>query len=98
MFEQERCEVNCLDIGSGDMLVLYTDGVTEAENRSGVEFGLERLTAVAQSSSSLPAERLMHVIFQEVVDFCQDASFRDDVTILVVKCDFENAWQKAPVP
>ena len=88
MFEQELCDISCLEIESGDVLVFYTDGVTEAENQSGEEFGLQRLTAVAQSGFSLPAEKLMHTIFQAATDFCQDTGFSDDVTILVVKCDF----------
>jgi hypothetical protein len=38
------------------------------------------------------AEKLMHAIFQAAADFCQDASFTNDVTILVVKCDFERPY------
>jgi serine phosphatase RsbU (regulator of sigma subunit) len=97
MFEQELCELNCLEIESGDVLVFYTDGVTEAENRSGEEFGLHRLSrTLAQSDSSMSAEKLMHAIFQAAADFCQDVGFTDDVTILVVKCDFERAGHMDP--
>jgi sigma-B regulation protein RsbU (phosphoserine phosphatase) len=68
----------------------YTDGVTEAENRLGEEFGMERLSATVRSSSSLPAEDLMVDIYNTAADFCGD-TFNDDVTILVVKCDFDGA-------
>jgi sigma-B regulation protein RsbU (phosphoserine phosphatase) len=68
----------------------YTDGVTEAENRLGEEFGMERLSATVRGSSSLPAEDLMVDIYNTAADFCGD-TFNDDVTILVVKCNFDGS-------
>jgi sigma-B regulation protein RsbU (phosphoserine phosphatase) len=84
----EICEVASADLSSGDVLVFYTDGVTEAENRLGEEFGMERLSTVVQRGSSLSAEELMIDIYNTAADFCGD-DFNDDVTILVVKCDFD---------
>ncbi len=72
----------------GDVLVFYTDGVTEAENRSVEEFGMERLSATVRRGSSLSAEELMAKIYDAAADFCSD-EFDDDVTILVVKCKFD---------
>jgi sigma-B regulation protein RsbU (phosphoserine phosphatase) len=74
----------------GDILVLYTDGVTEAENQLGDEFGFERLSATVRLGSSLSAEDLMGNIHNAAADFCGD-DFHDDVTILVVKCNFERS-------
>ena len=73
---------------AGDVLVFYTDGVTEAENRLGEEFALERLSAIVRRGSSLSAEELMIDIYNSAADFCGD-NFDDDVTILVVKCHFD---------
>ena len=73
---------------AGDVLVFYTDGVTEAENRRGEEFGMERLSATVLRSSSLSAEDLSNNIYNAAADFCGD-DFNDDMTILVVKCNFE---------
>jgi len=87
---EEICEQAAEDLMTGDVLVFYTDGVTEAENRLGEEFGMERLSATVRSSSSLPAEDLMVDIYNTAADFCGD-TFNDDVTILVVKCDFDGA-------
>src|SRR6266851_4221344 len=84
----EICELASADLTSGDVLVLYTDGVTEAENRLGQEFGMERLSATVRRGSSLSAEDLMTNIYNAAADFCGD-DFHDDVTILVVKCNFE---------
>ena len=88
MFEQELCELSRLEIDTGDVLVFYTDGLTEAANRLEEEFGLQRLTSIVQETSSLSAEEIMRAISLQASEFCQDNGFSDDVTILVVKCEF----------
>ena len=87
---EEICELASEDLMAGDVLVFYTDGVTEAENQRGEEFGMERLSAVVLRGSSLPAEDLMTNIYNAAADFCGD-DFNDDMTILVVKCDFDRS-------
>jgi sigma-B regulation protein RsbU (phosphoserine phosphatase) len=89
MFDSEACEVNRADLAAGDILVLYTDGITEAENSQGEEFGMERLSAVIRRDSSLSAEEIMSNIFQSAEEFCQGVGFEDDATALVVKCGFD---------
>jgi len=84
----EICELAPADLAGGDVLVFYTDGVTEAENRFGEEFGMERLSATVRQGSSLSADDLMTNIYNAAADFCGD-NFNDDVTILVVKCNFD---------
>jgi serine phosphatase RsbU (regulator of sigma subunit) len=86
----EICELASADLMAGDVVVFYTDGVTEAENRFGEEFGLERLSATVRRGSSLSVEDLMIDIYNTAADFCGD-DFNDDVTILVVKCDFNGS-------
>jgi serine phosphatase RsbU (regulator of sigma subunit) len=87
---EEICELASADLSPGDVVVFYTDGVTEAENRLGEEFGMERLSATVRRGSSLSAEDLMVDIYNAAADFCGD-DFNDDVTILVVKCDFKGS-------
>src|SRR6267143_1450074 len=82
----EICELASADLTAGDVLVFYTDGVTEAENGLGQEFGMERLSAAVLRGSLLPAEDLMANIYNSAADFCGDVGFHDDVTIVVVKC------------
>jgi len=89
MFDSEACEVNRADLAAGDILVLYTDGITEAENSQGEEFGMERLSAVIRRDSSLSAEEILNNIFQSAEEFCQGVGFEDDATALVVKCGFD---------
>lgn len=90
LFPEEICELAAEDLMAGDLFVFYTDGVTEAENRLGEEFGMERLSATVRSGSSLSAEQLMSNIYNAAADFCGD-SFGDDVTLLVVKCNFDGS-------
>jgi sigma-B regulation protein RsbU (phosphoserine phosphatase) len=85
---EEICELASEDLVAGDVLVFYTDGVTEAENPGGEEFGMGRLSAAVRRGSSLSAEDLMANIYNAAADFCGD-NFNDDVTILVVKCNFD---------
>src|SRR5882724_4321977 len=86
---ENPCELASADLTVGDVLVFYTDGVTEAENQLGEELGTERLSAVVQRGSSSSAEALMTDIFDTVANFCSGIGFNDDVTVLVVKCAFD---------
>jgi phosphoserine phosphatase RsbU/P len=87
----EFCELASAELTSGDVLVFYTDGVTEAENLLAEEFGMERLSAVVRRGSSLSAEGLMDDIFSSAASFSKEVGFGDDVTILVVKCAFDGS-------
>jgi sigma-B regulation protein RsbU (phosphoserine phosphatase) len=87
---EEICELAAEDLVTGDVLVFYTDGVTEAENRLGEEFAMERLSATVLRGSSLSAGDLMTNIYNAAAVFCGD-DFDDDVTILVVKCNFDGS-------
>jgi serine phosphatase RsbU (regulator of sigma subunit) len=91
MFDSVSCEINHADLAAGDILVLYTDGITEAENLQGEEFGLEGLSGLIRRDSSLSAEKLMDSIFQSAEAFCQGVGFNDDATVLIVKCNFDQA-------
>jgi phosphoserine phosphatase RsbU/P len=88
---EEICELGSADLITGDVLVFYTDGVTEAQNQLGEEFGTERLSAVVRRGSSMSAEDLMIDIFSNAANFCDEVGFNDDVTILVVKCNFDGS-------
>jgi sigma-B regulation protein RsbU (phosphoserine phosphatase) len=89
LFSDETCELTSAHLTDGDVLVFYTDGLIEAANKLGEEFGTKRLSAVMRSNSSLSAESLMLDIFKSAADFCGEVGFDDDVTILVVKCQFD---------
>jgi phosphoserine phosphatase RsbU/P len=86
---ENPCELASADLATGDVLVFYTDGVTEAENQLGEELGTERLSTIVQRGASSSAETLMTSIFDSAASFCSEVGFNDDVTVLVVKCNFD---------
>lgn len=91
IFPQEMCELASADLITGDVLVFYTDGITEARNQLGEEFGIERLSAIVRRGASLSAEDLMVDISRNAAEFCGETGFNDDVTVLVIKCDFDGS-------
>jgi sigma-B regulation protein RsbU (phosphoserine phosphatase) len=90
MFDSLACAINAAKLTAGDILVLYTDGVTEAENSLGEEFGMERLSSLLRRGHALSAEGLMNQILESVTDFSRNVGFEDDVTIVVVKFNFSS--------
>jgi phosphoserine phosphatase RsbU/P len=70
---------------SGDVLVVYTDGLTEATNPAGELFGLERLQQLVDEHAHETPGVLQTILFDEVEKFRQSASRTDDATCLVVK-------------
>ena len=69
----------------GDLLVLYTDGVTEPINTMEEEFGEERLAQTAVSASHLPCADIVHAIHAAVSQFVGDQQQFDDYTLVAVK-------------
>jgi sigma-B regulation protein RsbU (phosphoserine phosphatase) len=70
----------------GDRLVLYTDGITEANcagDQDGEEFGQERLFAIVQQNPGVRATELLELIIAQVTEYCR-GSFSDDATCLVI--------------
>ncbi len=69
----------------GDTLVLYTDGVTEAFNDQGEEFGEQRLIASLRRHREQKAQALLASILDDVNQF-SSRDRHDDITLLVAKC------------
>ncbi|MEW5957363.1 MAG: SpoIIE family protein phosphatase [Chloroflexota bacterium] len=74
-----------IPINSGDTLVFYTDGITEAQAPNGEFFGLNRLLYIIQARASDPPEILQQYIQAEIASFRRDSQSRDDATLLIVK-------------
>jgi len=75
-----------VNLKSGDRLLLFTDGITEAEDAQGEEFGVERVAAVAKSHAASSAAELNKQLLAQVSDFC-GAQFQDDATLVVLAVD-----------
>jgi sigma-B regulation protein RsbU (phosphoserine phosphatase) len=69
----------------GDLLVLYTDGITEAANPKGDEFGLERLQAVVKKYAQEPLVALAVAIETAVEVFADGTPFGDDRTLVMLR-------------
>lgn len=72
-----------LKLEPGDIVLLYTDGVTEARSASGEQFGLDRLTALLENSGDLPMQALIDRIYDAVE--AHAAELDDDVTLLAFR-------------
>ncbi len=74
-----------VDLCSGDVLLAYTDGVTEAHNPDSVEFGEERLKALLAEIAHLSADEIRARLAQELKNWIEDAEQYDDLTFVVMK-------------
>jgi sigma-B regulation protein RsbU (phosphoserine phosphatase) len=74
-----------VDLQPGDVLVLYTDGVTEAINRAEEEFGEERLYAVITQNRHRPAEEIMAAILDAITAHAGDTPQFDDITLMILR-------------
>jgi len=72
-------------LGNGDMLVLYSDGVTEATDNSLEEFGEERFIEVLQRHRQEPANTIVQAVTKALADFTAGAPQADDITMVVAK-------------
>ena len=72
-------------IRPGDLLVAYTDGITEAIAADDEPFGVERLIGTAQASRALPAAQIVSAITDALAAFVGDRQPFDDVTLVVIK-------------
>ena len=70
---------------TGDILLLYTDGVIESENRMGDEYGIERLCTAVKTNSSSSSEDLVHAINKEVITFSEGMAQTDDITLIAIE-------------
>ena len=80
-----QLEEHPVDLKPGDVLVLYTDGFTEALNQQEEMFGLERMIEEIQRHRHEPAQQLMQSLLDAVNRFVGDAPQADDLTLLVIR-------------
>jgi len=82
---QATIEEKTIPIEPGDLIVFYTDGISEAMNKRGDEFGEERLRQTITRHAHEDAQTLLNQITAEVNAFAGDAKQHDDFTMVVVK-------------
>lgn len=85
LFSDFECRVVEKQLAAGDILIIYSDGVTEAMNVDGEEFGEHRLLEVARAHGHLPMALLLEKVVEEVRRFSHREQ-ADDITLVVARC------------
>jgi sigma-B regulation protein RsbU (phosphoserine phosphatase) len=78
-------EQKTLTFNTGDFVVFYTDGITDALNPQGQDFGLENLEGIVLAEREMPAERMAQTLEGELQAFIGDAPLFDDSTFVIVR-------------
>jgi serine phosphatase RsbU (regulator of sigma subunit) len=87
LFEHAIFEEEALTLSPGDVIVSFSDGVTEAMNIEGEEFGDDHLVDLVQSYRDKTPEALLEALMADVRTFCGEATQSDDITVVLVRYD-----------
>jgi phosphoserine phosphatase RsbU/P len=85
LFPEAEYRCDRIQFWPGDTLLIFSDGVTEAFNSRGEEFGENRLAALVAGRLHLPAEDLGQLILEEVEGFAEEGPHQDDITLVIAK-------------
>jgi serine phosphatase RsbU (regulator of sigma subunit) len=72
-------------LAQGDTLFLYTDGLTEARNRAGAEYGLDRIRTLAARHTGIQPAGLISGCLEDLLSFQEGLKQTDDLTLLAVR-------------
>jgi phosphoserine phosphatase RsbU/P len=84
-FENATFNEQSTTLGPGDIVVIYSDGVTECTDQSNEFFGEERVYECLRDCAGLSANAVLERIFRSVSEFSGNAPQADDITVLVVR-------------
>ncbi len=85
MFEKASYEIEETVLGEGDIVCLFTDGVTEATNQAEEEFGEDRLIKVIYENRTLPLKEISQALFRSIEQFVGTAPQHDDLTYVLFR-------------
>ncbi len=84
-FEEEVYVEKTFQLGHGDTLVMFTDGVTEARDSTNRQFGTDRLNNILSGVADKSSQEIVEAIKAGIADFVEDTEQSDDITMLVLK-------------
>jgi len=84
---EEKIQESKIKLNKDDLIVLYTDGFSEAMNEKEQEFSEESLAQIIKDNHKLTANGLLDIIFDELESFVGDSPRHDDMTIVILKID-----------
>jgi sigma-B regulation protein RsbU (phosphoserine phosphatase) len=85
MFPEYPFEEGHLQLKSGEIIVIYSDGITEAENEQEEQFGEERIKQILKQYKHSPAQEIVERICESVDEFSSSIEQVDDITLVVLK-------------
>ena len=72
-------------LSAGDVVCLYTDGITDALNTAEEEFGLDRLITVLEENHLKSAREIVNAVLNAIRDYSRSMKQRDDITFVIIK-------------
>jgi phosphoserine phosphatase RsbU/P len=85
LFESATFEEETVTLTTGDWLIVFSDGVSEAMSASGDEYGENRIVAVVEKNKDMEPRQLLEALFADVRDFTRGAAQSDDITAMVLR-------------
>lgn len=82
---EDLADIVEVQLEPGDMLVLYSDGLLETEDRSGRQFGLERLTAILEAFQEESLRSIRDRLVQSMTSFREGTELKDDTTLILLR-------------
>ena len=86
LFESAEYEEHTVTCRPGDLVVFYTDGITEAFNDADEEYGENRLIAILECNRHRSSREILSAIVEDVRRFSPSEQQRDDITLIVARC------------
>jgi len=87
ILEDCRYEERALYLNAGDILTLFTDGVTEATSPGGEMFGEKRLVAFLEKNRDKSARELVKLLVSSINEFTGEGAEQDDLTLIILKAN-----------
>jgi sigma-B regulation protein RsbU (phosphoserine phosphatase) len=84
VFDHAEFEEETMELSDGDRLVVFSDGVIEAQGEDGTEFGEERLAACVEGNQDMAPAALVSCVIETVRRFARGKPQHDDLTVLVL--------------
>lgn len=85
--KNQKFMVENINMRPGDVLVLYTDGINEAQDANRNLYGEDRLKTIIKQNHHLSAKEISYIILEDVQKFSTDSTYSDDKTLVVIKRD-----------
>jgi serine phosphatase RsbU (regulator of sigma subunit) len=85
LLDQGDYSMRSLELGPGDLIVLYTDGITEAANPAGEEYGIGRLCDACRTGAGLPLSEVALAIEKDLERFAEGCPYADDRTLILLR-------------